>query len=135
MDCRRPGALATLAALVALAYHAPVGATNFTSVIFDEKEDKLVITIAYRGTHDSHQFSIAWGECRPLDDDRFQTYGLLVDSDPMDIARRNFSKVLEVDMTSYPCRPARLTLRTAAGFNRSLDIPKPKPKPTPKKKP
>ena len=129
MTSRAAGTLTTIAAVVALAYHVPVGATNFASIIYDEKEDKLLITIAYRGTHDSHQFSIAWGECRRLDDDRFQTYGLLVDSDPMDIARQNFSKVLEVDMASHPCRPARLTLRTATGFNRSLDIPKPKPKP------
>lgn len=135
MDSRKPGTLATIAAVVALAYHAQVGATNFTSVIYDEKEDKLVITIAYRGTHDRHQFSIAWGECRRLDDDRFQTYGLLVDSDPMDSARQDFSKVLEVDMASYPCRPARVTVRTAAGFIRSLDIPKPKSKPMPKNEP
>lgn len=129
MHSRTPGTLITIAAVMAFAYHAPVAATNFTSVIYDEKADKLVVTIAYRGTHDNHQFSIAWGECRRLDDDRFQTYGLLVDSDPMDLARQNFTKVLEIDMASYPCRPARLTVRTATGFNRSLNIPKPKPKP------
>jgi hypothetical protein len=114
------------AALVALVYHAAASATNFTSVVYDEKADKLIITIAYRGTHEDHNFSIQWGECRPLDDERFQTYGLLIDSDPMDTARQEFSKTLEIDMASYPCRPARLTVRTASGFNRSLDIPKPK---------
>lgn len=128
MDSLATGALTTIAAIVVLSYHAPVAATNFTSVIYDEKDDKLVIAIAYRGTHDNHQFSIEWGECRRLDDDRFQAYGLLVDSDPMDIARQNFSKILEIDMSSYPCRPARLTVRTATGFNRSLDLPEPKPK-------
>lgn len=120
--------LLTILAMACLLYHAPAPATNFGSVTYDEKLDKLIVEIAYRGTHANHAFSIEWGECRRLDDDRFQTYGLLVDSDPMDLAHQEFSKVLEIDMTSYPCRPATLTLRTATGFNRSIEIPKPKPK-------
>jgi len=114
------------AALVALVYHTAASATNFTSVAYDEKADKLIINIAYRGTHENHNFRIQWDECRRLDDERFQIHGLLIDSDPMDLARQDFSKTLEIDLASHPCRPARLTVRTASGFNRSLDIPKPK---------
>lgn len=113
-------------ASVGILYLAQASATNFTSVVYDEKLDKLIVKIAYRGTHGDHQFSIQWGECRRLDDDRFQTYGLLVDSEPMDLARQEFSKVLEIGMISFPCRPAKITVRTAAGFNRSIEIPKPK---------
>ena len=126
LDSRRRVLTTMGVAVFYLAYHAGAAATNFTSVTYDLKTDKLIIDIAYRGTHANHAFSIAWGECRRLDDDRFQTYGLLVDSDPMDSARQNFSKKLEIDMASYPCRPARVTVRTATGFNQSIDIPAPK---------
>lgn len=119
---------ALLAAVVAVSlfYHAAALATNFTSVEYDEESDKLIVVIAYRGTHDGHQFSVQWGECRPLDDERSQIYGLLVDSDPMDRAHQEFVHRLEIDMSTFSCRPARVTLRTAAGFNRSIDVPAPK---------
>ncbi|HET9867139.1 MAG TPA: hypothetical protein VFQ06_07605, partial [Nitrospira sp.] len=52
-----------------------------------------------------------------------------MDSDPGDLAKQEFSKVLEINLTGHPCRPARFTLRTATGFNRSIDIPKSKAKP------
>jgi hypothetical protein len=110
-------------AMTALVYGAAAVAHNVTSVKYDKENDKLIIEIAYRGTHENHHFSVQWGECRQLDDERKQTYGLLVDSDPMDPARQNFTKILELDMASFPCRPARATIRTATGFNRSVDIP------------
>jgi hypothetical protein len=126
----RPAALTRIfVAVLCLAYHAGAAATNFTSVTYDATEDKLVVGIAYRGTHGDHQFSIEWGECRRLDDDRFQTYGLLIDSDPMDHARQEFSKKLEISLTGNSCRPAKITLRTATGFNRSIDIPAAKKNP------
>lgn len=104
------------------------GATahNVTSLVYDEQTDLLVVEIAYQGTHEHHEFSIQWGECRSLDADRSQIYGLVVDSDPTDRARKSFSTRLKIDMSSYSCRPSKLTLRTAAGFYRSVDIPKQK---------
>lgn len=115
------------AAMTALVYGAAAVAHNVTSVKYDEEADKLIVEIAYRGTHENHDLSVQWGECRQLDDERKQTYGLLVDNDPMDPARQDFTKTLELDMASFPCRPARVTIRTAAGFNQSIDIPAPKP--------
>lgn len=114
------------AASAALAYSLEATAHNFTSLVYDEKTDTLVVAIAYRGTHEDHEFSIEWGECRRLDDDRSQIYGLLVDSDPWDHARQNFTKVLKINMRTHSCRPSKLTLRTAAGFNRTVNVPKAK---------
>jgi hypothetical protein len=109
--------------MTALVYGAVAVAHNVTSIKYDKETDKLIIEIAYRGTHENHHFSVQWGECRQLDDERKQTYGLLVDSDPTDLARQNFTKILELDMGLFPCRPARATIRTAAGFSQSVDIP------------
>ena len=128
MEFRRTAILLVTVPIACLLYHAAAAAANFTSLTYDEKADKLIIAIAYRGTHENHAFSIQWGECRQLDDGRQETYGLLVDSDPMDLARQDFFKVLKIDMMSFPCRPARITLRTAEGFRRSIDLPAPKEK-------
>ena len=111
------------AAVLYLACHPDAAATNVTSLDFDARTDTLIVEIAYRGTHGNHAFSIAWGECRPLDDDRYQIYGLLLDGDENDRAIENFSAQLKVDMAAHPCRPAKVTIRTAAGFNRSIDVP------------
>lgn len=121
---RRSLLLAVAAASFAL--HAASSAANVTGLEYDAKADRLIIKIAYRGTHANHAFSVEWGECKRLDDERSQTHGLLVDSDPKDPARQEFSKVLEIDLAKYSCRPAKLTIRTDAGFLRSVDIPAPK---------
>jgi hypothetical protein len=114
-----------LAAVLACSFEA--AAHNLTSLVYDEKTDTLVVEIAYRGTHENHAFSLQWGECRRLDDDRSQIDALLIDNDPMDPARQEFTQVLKVSMSGHPCRPSKLTIRTAAGFNRTVDVPKAKP--------
>ncbi len=126
MNARYKNVLMATAAIASLIYAAAAPATNFTSVVYDEKLDVLVIKIAYRGTNADHHFSIQWDECRRLNDEQSQISGLLVDSDPMDRAMQEFSEVLEIDMATYPCRPAKVTVRTATGFNRSVDVPKAK---------
>ena len=117
----------SLAFLLA-SYHAESVATNIMSVEYDAETDMLIVAIAYSGTHEDHVFSISWGECRALGGGEFETYGLLSDSAEHDFARQEFTTKLEVDMSSHPCRPATVTIRTPEGFNRSLNIPERKPK-------
>lgn len=106
----------------------PAFAVTVTALSYDPVEDQLVMTIAYRGTHEDHNFSVQWAECQRLDDARSQILGLLVDSAANDLARQNFTKELKVDLRGFACRPAKVTIRTSAGFFASVDIP-----PAPKK--
>jgi hypothetical protein len=79
-----------VATLLSMAYHAEASATNLLSVTYEAETDLLILVIAYRGTHENHMFTIQWGECRQLDDEHFETYGLLVDSDPTEHALQDF---------------------------------------------
>lgn len=102
------------------------GAANVVDLNYDAGRDQLVIQLVYRGTHPDHVFSIQWGECRHLDEQRSQILGLVVDSDPKDPAREEFSKRLEIGLAQFSCRPAKVTIRTDAGFLRSVDVPAPR---------
>ena len=121
---------AIAATMLSVAYQPGAAATNLMSVEYDAETDQLIVVIAYRGSHENHVFTIQWGECRPLGHDRFETYGLLLDSDPTDHALQEFMTKLEVDMAFNSCRPATLTIRTPTGFNRSIEIPAAKVKET-----
>lgn len=115
--------VASAIALFALLFGAPAWAVNVSSLVYDAAEDQLILTIAYRGTHANHNFSVQWDECKRLDDQRSQILGLLVDSAPDDLARKDFRTQIEVDLASFPCRPSKVTIRTSAGLFTSVDIP------------
>jgi len=100
-------------------------AANIVGLNYDAQSDSLVIQIVYRGTHPDHQFSIEWAQCRQFDRGA-QILGLLVDSDPKDPAREDFSKVLTISLAQQACRPAQVTIKTDAGFWRSVDVPAPR---------
>ena len=109
--------------LLALLYCTPASAITVTALTYDAAENQLVMTIAYRGTNPDHKFSVEWSECKPLDEARSQILGLLVDSQPNDLARQEFTRELKVDLTTFTCRPAQVTIRTSAGFFISVDVP------------
>ena len=111
--------------LFGLLHSLPAAAVTVTALAYDAMEDQLVMTIAYRGTHENHSFSVQWDKCQRLDDARSQILGLLVDSAPDDLARQNFTKQLKVPLTSFSCRPSKVTIRTSAGFFASVDVPPP----------
>lgn len=97
-------------------------AANIVGLSYEAQSDSLVIQIVYRGTHPDHQFSVEWAQCRQFDQGA-QILGLLVDSDPKDPAREDFSKVLRISLAQQSCRPAQVIIRTDAGFLRSVDVP------------
>ena len=57
-----------------------------------------------------------------------QILGQLVDSQPNDLARQDFTKPLRIDLRDFNCRPAKVTIRTSAGFFTSVDVPAAKTK-------
>lgn len=116
--------------LLGLFHSLPAAAVTVTALSYDPVEDQLVMTIAYRGTHENHDFSVQWTECKRLDDARSQILGVLVDSAANDLARQNFTKQVKVDLEALTCRPAKVTIRTSAGFFASVDIPPPPKKQT-----
>ncbi|WP_129644932.1 hypothetical protein [Peristeroidobacter agariperforans] len=107
----------------ALLYVTPAAAVSVTALTYDPGKDQLVMTIAYRGTNPDHQFRVAWDACRQLDDERMQILGLLVDSQPDDLAREEFTTPLHIDLRDFSCRPSKVTIRTSAGFFASVDVP------------
>jgi hypothetical protein len=116
------------ACIAALLYLAPAWAISVTALTYDPSGDQLVMTIAYRGTNADHQFNVQWDKCTRLDDERMQILGLLIDSQPNDLARQEFTKPMRIDLRNFSCRPAKVTIRTSAGFFTSVDIPPAKTK-------
>jgi hypothetical protein len=99
-------------------------ADNFAKVYYDSRKDQLVVTMFYRGTNPDHTFSLKWGQCAKSTDGS----GLAVDAEVLDgqwqdAAQRNFTKTTRFDLNDVPCRPARLTLRTAPRFYSVAQIP------------
>lgn len=107
----------------------PAVAMNFVTLEYDEAADELTFVIAYRGTHENHDFTIAWEACRPLGEDRFQIFGKVIDSDPRDPAREEFKKEVKLSLKGFECRPSRLSLGTFYNHIRTIDIPASKPQP------
>jgi len=117
-----------VACFAALLYVAPAAAVTVTAMAYDPVKDRLVLTIAYRGTNPDHKFEVQWQQCSRLDDRRMQILGLLVDNQPNDLARKEFSAPLHIDLQDFTCRPAKMTIRTSTGLFNSIDIPAQKTK-------
>jgi hypothetical protein len=117
-----------VACIAALLYAAPAAAILVAALTYDAAKDQLVMTIAYRGTNPDHQFKVQWDTCKKLTEERMQILGVLVDSQPNDLARQEFTKPLRIDLRDFSCRPAKVTIRTSAGFFTSVDVPAPRTK-------
>lgn len=112
----------------ALLYVTPAAAIAITTLTYDPGKDQLVLIISYRGTNPDHRFNVQWEACKKLDAERMQIFGLLVDSQPNDLARQDFTKPMRIDLRDFSCRPAKVTIRTSAGFFASVDVPEAKTK-------
>jgi hypothetical protein len=109
--------------LLALFYSGAASAVAIPHIVYDATEDQLVLTIAYRGTNQDHRFKVQWSECKRLDDARSQILGLLIDNQPDDLARQEFTHELKVSLKDFTCRPAKVTIRTSDRFFTSVDVP------------
>src|SRR5215472_14362550 len=100
-----------------------VRAASFSSAHYDPQTNELVVTLIYDGTDPDHQFSVQWGQCRPLGDAGHQIAGEVLDSQWNDVAKHHFTKTVRFGLGSINCRPATVTLRTAPRYEYTLQIP------------
>ena len=99
-------------------------ADDFSKVYYDASTDELVVTMIYSGTNPDHAFSLRWGQCKQATDrDPSEVEVEVLDSQWEDPARHDFNKTVRFGLTDLPCRPAKVTLRTAPRFIYSLMIP------------
>jgi len=118
---RRDGALVAIATLF-LARGS--SADNFAGVYFDAKAGQLVVTMRYRGTNPDHVFTLKWGQCTPGGDGKLpEVSAEVLDDQWQDHSQRDFKKTTRFDLSGIPCRPAKVTLRTAPRFLYSVVIP------------
>lgn len=100
-------------------------AANILAARYDPETDEIVAQVAYRGTNPDHEFSLRWGECKPLQNASVpnQIGAQIIDSQWDDRARQDFKKEVRFSLTSVSCRPARVSLHSAPGFVQTLDVP------------
>ena len=97
---------------------------TFSEVSYDAGHDELVVTMAYRGTNPDHTFSLKWGPCQTLANaGEPEIVAEVLDSQWQDAARQPFKKTTRFSLADLPCRPVKLTLRTAPRFSVTLRIP------------
>lgn len=115
---------ALLTALVTLQVGAAAAAANFLDARYDQNEDDLVVTLAYRGTNPNHTFTIEWGACNQDGvAGSHEISARVLDSQWNDLARQSFTKTVRFDLRNLRCRPALVTLFTAAQFRISVRVP------------
>jgi hypothetical protein len=113
-------ASATGLSLLALAAHAD----SFSKVYYDAQTDQLVVVMRYRGTNPDHTFSLKWGKCLESQQGEPPAVSVeVLDDQWRDRAQRDFKKMTRFSLAELPCRPAKVTLRTAPRFIYTLVIP------------
>ena len=111
-------------AVTALAFSGVAQADNFANVFYDVHNDQLVVTMRYRGTNPSHEFTLQWGQCKDHPDGHsHDIVAEVLDSQWQDAAQRTFKVTTHFSLADFTCRPAAVTLRTAPRFYYTLQIP------------
>jgi hypothetical protein len=99
-------------------------ADTFSRVYLDPATDQLVVTMRYRGTNPDHVFTLKWGRCHQAQGSELPAVvAEVLDSQALDAASKDFKTTTRFDLGDLPCRPAKVTLRTAPHFDTSLVIP------------
>lgn len=108
-----------------LAITAIAAADNFGAVRFDPGSGQLIVVMRYRGSNPDHNFSLQWGECKPATEDgKLPEVAVdVIDDQFRDRALQDYKKTVRFDLSGMPCRPARVTLRTAPRYYYQLTIP------------
>lgn len=100
----------------------PVLADRFTAARYEPSGDQLIVTLAYRGTHPQHEFTLGWGACKTERGEPTVAAEVL-DSQSRDPARQNFTRTVHFSLRDMPCRPARVVLRTAPRYFVEVSVP------------
>jgi hypothetical protein len=118
--------VALLLSIAALAPERAARADTFSRVYFDAATDEIVVTMRYRGTNPNHAFSLRWGQCKaPQGSGPPEVVAEVLDSQAQDAERRDYKTTTRFGLAELPCRPAKVTLRTAPRFLYILVIPAP----------
>jgi hypothetical protein len=101
-----------------------VDADDFARVFYDARSDQLVVTMRYRGTNAKHAFTLKWGACQdPQTGGSPALSGEVLDDQWKDPAVRDYQTTTRFALADMPCRPAKVTLRTAPRFYTTIEIP------------
>jgi hypothetical protein len=83
-----------------------------------------VVSMIYSGTNPKHTFTLQWGQCQDVNGSKLHEVAVQVlDSQWQDEALRPYKKTLRFSLADIPCRPAKVTLRTAPRFMYTVLIP------------
>jgi hypothetical protein len=115
--------LAVLAASAATLAAGYAAAESFGRVLYDARNDELIVTMLYSGTNPDHEFSLKWGACIAHPDGSTDVTAEVLDSQARDAARQDFRKTVHLSLAGLSCRPAKVTLRAAPRNYVSLRIP------------
>jgi hypothetical protein len=105
----------------------PLGshADSFSKAYYDARTDQLVVSMTYGGTNSNHTFTLQWGQCQDVNGTNLHGVAAQVlDSQWQDEALRPYKKTVRFSLTDIPCRPAKVTLRTAPRFIYTVLVPK-----------
>ena len=129
------GGLALVAAalgsgIVALMLPYGAHADNFSKAYYDSRANQLVVSMIYSGTNPKHTFTLQWGQCQDVNGSNLHEVAVQVlDSQWQDEALRPYKKTVRFSLAGIPCRPAKVTLRTAPRFIYTVVIPAPNGRP------
>ena len=103
-------------------------ADTFAKAYYDSRTDQLVVGMIYDGTNAKHTFTLQWGQCQDVSGSNSHDVAAeVLDSQWQDQAVRPYVKTVRFSLAGIPCRPARVTLRTAPRFISTVLIPAVKP--------
>jgi len=98
-------------------------ADSFSRVYYDANTGELVVVMRYRGTNPDHAFSLKWGPCSEATSGNLpEVAAEVLDDQWRDQAQREFKKTTRFSLADLPCRPAKVTLRSAPRFTYTLVI-------------
>ncbi len=118
------GSLIAISAVASSIWVQSAQADNFASVYYDAASDQLVVTMTYRGTNRHHHFSLQWGRCHPSQNGNLnKVTANVLDDQWQDEEDNDFQKTTRFSLADMPCRPAKVTLRTAPHFLATVMVP------------
>ena len=122
--CTRWTATALGSGIAALLLPLGSHADSFSKAYYDARTDQLVVSMRFAGTNSNHTFTLQWGQCQDVNGSKLHEVAAeVLDSQWQDEAVRPYKKTVRFSVADIPCRPAKVTLRTAPRFIYTVLIP------------